>query len=69
MNPNNRHESHIKPYKEIMLDICRIRTNPSPLWVLKKYEFSKAIKGKSPFCILSEMGDRRGKRYVILKMN
>ena len=69
MNPNNRQESHVKSNKEIMPDICRIRTNLSPLWVLKKYGSSKAIDGKQPFCILSEMGDMRGKRYVLLKVN
>ena len=69
MNPNNRHESHVKSFKEIISDICRIRTNLSPLWVLKKYGSSKTIEGKPPFCILSKMGDRRGKRYVLLKVN
>ena len=69
MNPNNRQESHVKSNKEIMLHICRIRTNLSLLWVLKKYGSSKAIEGKPIFCILSKMGDRRGKQSVLLKVN
>ena len=69
MDPNNRQKSHVKSNKEIMLDICRIRTNLSPLWVLKKYGSSKAIEGKPTFCILSELGDMREKQYVLLKVN
>ena len=69
MNPNNRLKSHVKSNKEIMPDICIIRTNLSPLWVLKKYGSSKAIKGKPLFYILFEMENGRGKRSVLLKVN
>ena len=37
--------------------------------MLKEYGSSKAIEDKPPFCILSVMGGRRGKRSVFWKVN
>ena len=53
--------------KKSCLTFYRIWTNLNPLWVLKKYDSSKSIEGKPPFCILSCDGRQESECSVFSK--